>query len=164
MKSPLIKFGDTVKPSIVSNQIIEGIKEGDLDPLQVAVAFKRIQKIMDTVKNDKEIKEAITQETLKHTTGKEKISAFGAMIEYAATYTKYDYKSCNNPELEEYNRILIICKARIKDLEKELQNAPEGGIDIIIETEPKLNIVASGEIVKVFPPTKSQSFGTKIFV
>jgi len=164
MKSPLIKFGNDVKPAIVSNQIIEGIKQGDLDPLHVAISFKRIQKIMDTVKNDKEIKDAITEETLKHTTGKEKIPAFGAMIEYAPTHTKYDYRSCENPELEAYNRIITICKARVKEIEKEMQNIPENGREIVIEREPMMQMRASGEIVKVFPPTKSQSFGTKIFV
>tara|TARA_R100000655_G_scaffold77867_1_gene117159 strand:+ start:17488 stop:17982 length:495 start_codon:yes stop_codon:yes gene_type:complete len=164
MSDDLIKFGNNVEVSEVSNQIIDNIIDGNLDPLHVAISFKRIQKVIDSVKNNTEIKEAINRETLKYTTGNEKRPAFGAMVEYAPTYTKYDYKACNHPELEEYNKILIICKARIKELEKELQSAPSGGVDIIVETEPKLDIVSSGEVVKVYPPTKKQTFGTKIFV
>ena len=166
MKNPLIKFGDTVQPSVVSSQIIESIKEGDLDPLHVAVAFKRIQKIMDAVcgtKGDKEVKDAISVETQRYST-KGKAAAFGAMVEYCPTYTKYDYSKCNHPEWDELTRIVRNCKARLKELEGELRKLPPGGEEQIIRKLPKLVQEISAEIVHVDSPTKSQTWGTKIFI
>lgn len=166
MKNTLIKFGDTVQPSVVSSQIIESIKEGDLDPLQVAVAFKRIQKIMDAVcgtKGDKEVKDAIAVETQRYST-KGKVPAFGAMVEYCPTYTKYYYSKCNHPEWDELTKIIRNCKARLKELEGELRKLPPEGEEQIIPKLPKLVYEISAEIVHVDSPTKSQTWGTKIFI
>lgn len=166
MKNTLIKFGDTVQPSVVSSQIIESIKEGNLDPLQVAVAFKRIQKIMDAVcgtKGDKVVKDAISIETQRYAT-KGKAPAFGAMVEYTATYTKYDYSLCNHSELQELNRIVNSCKARIKQIETELRSVPVEGESKTILELPKLVYETASEVVDVYPPSKKQTMGTKIFV
>jgi hypothetical protein len=164
--SNLVKIGEDVKPAIIANNIIDKINNGELDPLRVAVAFKRVEKIINAVcgtKGDKDVKNAIAVEVQKYATNG-KAPAFGAMVEYASTYTKYDYSVCNHSEYNELARIITTCKARMKEIEKELRSVPVEGREKPITQMPSLNYYESGEVVDLYPPTKHQTMGAKIFV
>ncbi len=86
------------------------------------------------------------------------------MVEYTSTYTKYDYSLCNHPELQELNRIVNSCKARIKQIETELRSVPVEGESKTVLELPKLVYETASEVVDVYPPSKKQTMGAKIFV
>lgn len=96
---------------IFSDQLIAGVKEGEINPLKVRVWSKTMETIIDRV--NKETMENQLNEAAKY--AEAKFSFSGAEITKADVRTEYDYTACNDPE---YNRMLTILEAAKEQLKE----------------------------------------------
>ena len=63
----------------ISKTIVDSILAGEVDPLQVHMFLKRIEKIAELVKTNKDVKEAVTKEEAEEI--KTKIEEVGGTVE-----------------------------------------------------------------------------------
>lgn len=110
--------------SIISN-IKNGILLGFIDPLQLAVKLKAIEKLNE-LRKDPVISEAILKEAQRY--GEKSFRAFGAKIETRMTGVKYDYKGTNFSRWTELNFQKNRIEEQLKKIEEMLKTIPPEGI------------------------------------
>jgi hypothetical protein len=131
-----------------SNQLINQVKNGEVNPLELKAAFKAMEKIIEQV--DEATKGHQLSESSKY--GEQRFSAFGAEIEKCEVGVKYDYSVCGDPI---YNQRLSIAEEAKKQLD-------ERGAFLKALKEP-ITLVddESGEVVTLRPPLKKSTDGLK---
>jgi len=127
-------------------QLIERLNAGELDPLKTHLQVKALEDMLETLKANKDYKDAVLQAAVLN--GKD-FEYMSAKFNIREVGVKYDYTKCESPAYEEilteYNSA---AKAK-KDMEEFLKKVPHSGLDII-------NGV-TGEVTKVYPPAKSST-------
>lgn len=151
----------------LSANIIEAVKNGEVDPLDVHLAMKRIDKIQELVGKDKEVKEAVLTAARKHRESGQFVYK-NAKINVQATHTWYDYSNTNDLYYERLLELQDKIKAAVKEREEWLktQIPSEKTLSIkkttvIIEELPDITMLECGEEVIINPPVKMQSIGVK---
>lgn len=151
--------------------ISSSIKNGEVNALAAYTVLKRMAKIAEELFKDKEVKQLALDEFDKHP-GKS-LEAWSAKIIKAATYTYYDFKECNHPQLDELYKIQKQVENDIKNLEEELKLliVPETsqiglGIasdskDIVIKQMPNYGYIEHEDQITVHAPKKIQQMGLK---
>jgi len=109
------------KAAVTANQITTILKNGEADPVYVAVVLKKFAKIQELINKDNDVKELILEEIKKHMDkGGKTAKLFGASIT-AANTGYWDYSSTDDPYLnsmEEIKKELeILIKARKEEIE-----------------------------------------------
>jgi hypothetical protein len=132
-----------------SQSIIAAIQSGEVNPLDLKLQVKAIESVLETIKPilDKEAR----NEAEKF--GAKSFDRLGAKVELFEAATKYDYSMCND---DEYKDLLVEqekLKLKIKKREEFLKSI-DGKMTLVIE--------GTGEVVTVFPPTKSSTSTIKI--
>jgi hypothetical protein len=155
----------------VANTIINGIIEGNVDPMTTHMFLKRMEKLSETVLADEDVKR-ITLEAANNSI--EKGSSFnymGAKLTVMAVYTSYDFSACGDPLWDS----LDIIEKQIKDMKKERETQlkaffPEakagslfGSVNptVIVDHIYSLQQMDCGEEVKLMRPIKYQKTGIK---
>lgn len=140
-----------VQVDVMSDGIIESVRQGDANPLEVLVSLKAFEKVSDRVL--KEILDNFVTEANKYA---EKSFEFaGNKIEKAEVGTKYDYSICNDPV---YNHRLEISKKANEQLKEreEFLKALKEQVTIVDE--------GTGEIVTITPPFKTSTTSLKVTI
>jgi len=136
---------------VFSDQIIESVKHGEANPLEVLTMFKAFEKVSERVLN--EIKPNILTEAEKHP---ERIFEFnGNKIEKAELGVKYNYSICNDPVYNELKMKLDEAAKLVKEREEFLKALKEPITQLNEDT---------GEIFKIIPPLKTSQSGVKISI
>ncbi|HKR03496.1 MAG TPA: hypothetical protein VJY62_02590 [Bacteroidia bacterium] len=130
-------------------KLISEVKSGEVNPLELHVKLTAMQKAMDQVK--KEIGALTLQEAEKH--GAKMFEAYSSKIEIYELGTKYDFSNCNDPEWVEAKQKEDEAAEKRKERETLLRSV-KGSLEIVIP--------GTGEIAKVYPPTKSSTTGIKV--
>jgi len=141
----------------IAATIEKSILDGEVDKTEAAIFLKRVEKIVELVLESKPIKEQFRI----HFERNKKVQAFGALVEYTAVHTAYNYDYCRHPLYNAWKRIAIEAAANMKALEKFLREMQYYEGEIIVEELPKIVYENSGEVVQVFPAEKVQQFGPK---
>jgi hypothetical protein len=141
-------------------QVKERIKEtgeGLFEYLEVIKFFEKLKEVIsgDTASKipaDSEFRDMARTEIVKY--GKEGFTTKrGAKFTLAEVGTKYDFSQTNDPVLAELimelNEILVAKKSR----EDFLKTIPKEGLDIVTK---------EGEVIRIFPPTKTSVSSYKI--
>jgi len=140
----------TTLPNIPTTDILDALSIGDIDPITVKIWLKRVEQETDRIK---ELADVMAYgEALKY--GEKSFERDGFKIdvcEYLST--KYDYTSCNHPELARIYEADKLLAEKRKPIEKVLQTIREP-MTVVDE--------ATGEIVEVFPAVKSGKSGIKL--
>lgn len=127
-------------------QLIERLNAGELDPLKTHLQVKALEDMLETLKANKDYKDAVLQAAVLN--GKD-FEYMSAKFNIREVGVKYDFSQCGS---NEYNDIMVdfndVTK-RKKDMEDFLKKVPHQGLDII-------NGV-TGEVTKVYPPAKSST-------
>ena len=132
-----------------SQIIISAIQQGEVNPLELKLKVKAMESVLETIKPI--LDKAARDEA--ETFGAKSFERLGAKVELFEAATKYDYSMCND---DEYKDLLVEqekLKLKIKQREKFLQ-AIDGKMTLVVE--------GTGEVVTVFPPTKSSTSTIKI--
>lgn len=153
-----------------ANDLITNIKEGNVDPLLVHIFLKRIEKIQEILKDNKEVKEIIINEGVKHALEGKPFTYTGAKISVAAVYTTYDFSSCNDPLWNCLNEEFVKLSEMKKEREAFLKAAFPEKVNKFGFTAPRVIIdklyyleqADCGEEVVLNAPIKRQQTGLKV--
>jgi hypothetical protein len=134
-----------------SKQLIESVKSGNSNPLELVVQLHALTKVYELVRE--EIEENILKEADKYP--EKVIERYGARMEKAEVGVKYDYTTSRDPVWEqldsEANSILERKKAR------------ETFLKALTEPFTSLN-KDTGELDEIRPPVKTSKSGIKIYL
>lgn len=136
---------------VFSDQIIQAVKEGEINPLQVRIWIKTMEEIIERVK--KETSENQLREAEKWS--EQKFQYLGATIEKADVKTEYDYSVCGDIDYELFEVALNTAKESLEDRKKFLRSLKEP-LDILDKD--------SGEVRTVRPPLKKSTAGLKVSI
>ena len=117
------------------------IIEGNIDPIQALAAITSIERAIEQVKNDPQVRDICLRELSKY--GKQGATIGEFTFTEAEAGVKYDYSQCGCSEYEELQERKAEIDAQIKLLEKILKAMPVSGL---ADTQ-------TGEIW--YPPVKS---------
>lgn len=127
----------------------EVILSGERNPLEFAAYLKSCEMIIDELRKDTEIENAIQSEQAKH--GQKSIELFGAKFTLAETGVKYDYSGSSR--WVQVTKNIENLNSTKKAIEKMLQSMTEPITTVDEET---------GETEKIYPPVKTST--TKLTV
>ena len=152
----------------VSKTIINSILEGEVDPLQVHMFLKRIEKIAELVKTNKDVKEAVTKAASSHSSDKA-FDFMGASLKVGAVHTAYDFSECGDLLWNNLNEMVTKFTALKKAREEQLKVAFPENIGfgfkpprMIIDHLYHVETVDCGEEVVLNQPKKIQQMGVKV--
>lgn len=124
----------------LSQQAINAITEGVIDPITAHINLSRMEAAIKQVKDNGQVKEITLRELAKY--GKKQ--SFGdCTLEEVEAGVKYDYSGCNDSTLAELEDMKAKIDAQIKERQQMLKCIPVSGM-----VSPD-----TGEVV--YPPAKS---------
>lgn len=124
----------------LSQQAINAITEGVIDPITAHINLSRMEAAIKQVKDNGQVKEITLRELAKY--GKKQ--SFGdCTLEEIEAGVKYDYSGCNDSTLAELEDMKAKIDAQIKERQQMLKCIPVSGM-----VSPD-----TGEVV--YPPAKS---------
>lgn len=158
-----------------ARDIVQGVKDGNVNPLAAMVVVKRCAKVAEIALKDEQFKAIAADEAYKHLSGNQKtFEIYSSTISRGATSTKYDFSECGDIVLEELYKIQEYVKAEVKKREEKLKllivnetgKIGEFGIDadsedIVIKQMPKFMWEAHDDQITVKAPRKMQTLGIK---
>lgn len=127
-----------------ANNIIELVKEGNVNALKLKSFLKAFEKISEKV--DKETRHEQLIEANKYS--EKSFFAFGAKIEVKEVGVRYDFSECNDSVLKRMYDKMEILKAEIKVREEFLKT---------IKTTLSVNDEETGEVMELFAPKKTST-------
>jgi hypothetical protein len=171
-KKQLLKK-DEIKANIVSKFV-----NGSEDVIKFAINLRRIGEGIEEALKEERVKTAIIEEGQKAIAGEKNVKIYDVKLNYQSVHTSYDFKICNHPVLNAWYEILEQAKAEIKAIEDELklkaaaaEKAYSSGkigmglqktsFDVIVETVPKIEFQANGEVATVQLPQQYKKMGIK---
>lgn len=136
---------------IFSRQLINAVKDGEVNPLQLKALFKTLEHVCDKV--EKEIKDNVMREVERY--GEKRFTAFGFEVEKSEVGVKYDFSVCGDPVYNHRAKILEEAKAQLDERAQFLKSLREPLT--VVDDE-------SGEVATVRPPLKKSTEGLKFFL
>jgi hypothetical protein len=131
-----------------SNQLIQAVRNGEVNPLQVKAMFKVMVMVGEIVNEATKANQLTEAEKYPE----KKFNAFGFEIEKSENGTKYDYLSCGDPIYEQRHAIAESAKAHLDERAQFLKALKEPLT--VIDDE-------SGEVATIQPPIKKSTTGLK---
>jgi len=132
-----------------ANSIIQDVKEGRENPLEIHLLIKKYEFVLDLIKHV--IKENVNTEVAKY--GEKSFEYGSAHIHYTPTATSYDFTVCKDNYWNEKTNQIAFCKMEIKIREDFLKTLKEP----ITVVDPE-----TGETNTIYPPHKGQVHGLKV--
>lgn len=139
-------------------QLVEAMDNGEIEPIQVHLQVKGMEKIIDCLTETDEKKNPLFEQAKKYKAlvlasvqqyGNKDVEYKGAKFDIKEVGVKYDYSQCNDPELAEWAQAAAELSEKIKAKQKFLQTVPQKGLLITNEE--------TGETNTVYPPSKSST-------
>ena len=134
-----------------SKLLIEAVRSGDVNPLQLIVQLHALTKVYEEVRE--EIEENVLKEAEKYP--ERIIERYGARIEKAETGTRYNYHTSKDIEWEQLDSEFKTIERKRKEREEFLRALKEPMTAVNEET---------GEVYKISPPFKTSKAGFKIYL
>lgn len=134
-----------------ANGVINAVKDGNENPLNVMLQIRAMEKAFETIKNS--IKENVIREADKYpgTT----FTFRGNELAKGDVKTEYDYTVCKDTEWERLKVDADSAKERLSERETFLK-ALKGPLTVV---DP-----LTGEVVTIQPPLKKSTPGVKFFI
>lgn len=137
--------------NIMSDQLIEAVKSGEIDPLAVRIQIKAIEMVLERV-NKETIQNQLTA-AAKYP--EQKFEFLGASIQKAEHGTKYNYEGCGDTVYDQLKNIADKANDALKERCEFLKTLKEPLI-----TVDKL----TGEIITINPPLKTSISGLNVSI
>lgn len=141
----------TTEIATFSRQLIQSVKSGDANPLEVLVMLRSLELISELVRE--EIGDNVLNEAEKH--AEKKFNAYGAIIERAEVSTRYAYETSGDTLYERLKVDAETAKTKLDDRTALLRGLKE-----------PMTVVdhLTGEIVTITPPIKRSKSGVKVYL
>jgi hypothetical protein len=104
--------------------IIEAVENGERDPLTLFFSCKKLEKVLDILKDNKGFMSALEREISKY--GKN--ATVWGLTASQSTRTDYNFKDCCDPYLQELEGKIRVRKAYLKDLSEPTADALSEGV------------------------------------
>jgi len=127
--------------------LVSKIESGEVDPLKIHLQIKCVQDIIKLLDDNTIYKSSVLEAAEKY--GQKSFAFQNAKIEIKETGVRYDFSKCGDTVWEMHDSQLSGLKDTIKKRELFLKSAPEKGVEIVDEL--------SGELITVYPPSKSST-------
>lgn len=134
-----------------SKQLVESVKQGDANPLELLVMLRALEAVSELVRE--EIGENILTAADKYS--EKKFEAFGAILERAEVYTRYEYETSKDVEWEQLDTEFKTIERKRKDREAFLRALKDPMTVVSPET---------GEVYQIRPPFKKSKSGVKVYL
>jgi hypothetical protein len=131
-----------------SMQLINAVKNGEVNALQLAALFKTIEKVIENVSPN--IKASLLAEAERYP--EKKFQAFGFEIAKTENGTKYNYESCGDPIWNHRKKVADEAIQQLKEREELLKSLREPLV--LVDADG-----GSGEVATVRPPVKTSQSG-----
>ena len=109
----------------IAERIIEEVKSGNVNPVQMMITIKRLAKIVelttDSQKGDKELREIFKNSVALALDGGKSVDMFGANLRIQATGTYYDFEPCKDTVLNKLKCIKVEVDEAIKKRENDIK-------------------------------------------
>jgi len=135
--------------ALFADLIIDGIKAGDVNPLQVKIQLKAFETLAKFI--DANVSEEVLTEARKFSEDKQ-FEFAGAICQVKATSTRWDFTGVNDLEYLALLNQLEDIETKVTAREAFLKNLPN----------PMEVINDSGEVYTISPPKKIQKDGISI--
>ena len=132
-----------------SKQVIQGVMDGEVHPLELLVMLRALEKVSETVYDA--IKPNINTAADRYS--EKSIELFGATIEKSDIGVKYDYASSGDVVYERRKSIMDAAKTLVTEREQFLRTLKEPMTAVDDET---------GEVYTIRPPLKRSTQGVKV--
>lgn len=136
---------------VFSDQMIESVRQGETNPLEVLVILKAFEKATERIL--KEVRDNYVKEAANYP--ENSFEVYGAKIEKAEVGTKYDYSVCNDPVYQRLFDISFAANGQLKERENFLKSL-KAPIKILDEE--------TGELVEIKPPLKTSTTSLKVSI
>ena len=137
---------------IMSEHIIEELQNNG-NIIQSADAIAKMELLIKEIRGSKEWVAYLREEVSKY--GKDFTTSSGTKIELAEVGTKYDFNNCNDEILSGLLKAEEDISESVKKRKEFLKMLPVEGCDII---------TSEGEVVKIFPPSKTSTSSVKLSI
>lgn len=134
-----------------SKLLIQGVKSGEINPLQLVVQLHALTKVYEEVRE--EIEENVLKEAEKYP--EKVIERFGARISKEEVGTRYNYLKTGDVEYEQLHTDAQTANRKLKEREEFLKSLKEP-IQLLDER--------TGELYQIHPPFKTSKSGFKIYL
>lgn len=131
--------------------IIQSVKSGDANPLEVLVMLRSLELVSELVKD--EIGDNVLRAADKYP--EKKFEAFGAIIEKSENGTKYSYETSKDTIYERLQTDFNTAKDRLDERTAFLRGLKQ---PIIVIDE------MTGEVVTITPPLKKSKSGVRVYL
>jgi hypothetical protein len=128
--------------AVFIDNILNEIKEGNVDVLKVHMQLKCTEQLLDTLNGNPEYKKMLLEQAEKH--GK-KFETYNAEFQVKEAGTKWDYSQCGDYTLYGLVAEQAELDKKIKDRQKFLQTLPASGM-----ADPETGAM-------IYPATKSST-------
>lgn len=136
---------------VFSDQVIESVRQGETNPLEVLVILKAFEKATERIL--KEVRENYVRESEKYP--EKSFEAFGAKLEKAEVGTTYDYSVCNDPIYNRLKQVFSEANDQVKEREAFLRTIKQS-MTIVDES--------TGEAATIIPPLKKSTSSVKVTI
>lgn len=136
---------------VFSDQIIESVQSGEVNPLEVLHIFKSLEKAQERIL--KAVKEEILKEAERYPNGP--FEFHGVTMQKTEAGVQYDFKVCGDPVHDQRESIMNAAKSLLDERREFLKSLKEP-ITIVDE--------GSGEVVTVRPPLKKSTTTVKVTI
>ena len=134
-----------------SKKIIESVKSGDANPLEVLVMLRALEAVSELVRE--EIEDNIVREADKH--AEKKFEAFGAIVEKCELGTKYNFLVCKDPTFERLEVDFNTAKEKLDERKEFLKT---------IRSPTPVGDTDTGELTTIHPPLKTSKSGVRVYL
>lgn len=146
--------------------------EGNVDPVYPHLFIKKMEKIIEEVKKNEDVKQAVLKAFSAHLNGQKSVRIQDASIRIGATKTLYDFSTCNDPVWdslnEVFNEVKILKEARetmLKAAFPDSKTVTSLGFQaptVVVENTYYLGMTPSGEVQTLTAPIKRQGEGVVV--
>lgn len=134
-----------------SKMLIQSVRSGDLNPLQLIVQLHALTKVYEEVRE--EIEDNVLKEAEKYP--EKVIERYGARIEKSEVGVSYNYIKCGDPTFERLEVDFEVAKKRLDERKEFLRTLKE---------PTPIGDTLTGELVTITPPVKRSKAGFKIYL
>ena len=134
-----------------SKQLIQSVKSGDANPLEVLVMLRSLELVSELVRE--EIEGNVLTEAEKNP--EKKFNAFGAIVERCEVGTKYNYATSKDTVYERLQVDADTAKRKLDERTAFLRGLKDP-MTVVDEM--------TGEIVTITPPLKRSKSGVKVYL